>query len=60
MSYDYRLAPKSRAIKAGVEPGRAGSFDLLPEFQCRHLLSKEARPKSEKPDVGAFGYAAGK
>jgi len=58
-SYDYRLTTQSKARKAGINPGKAGVFNLLPAFQYLHPLAKEPRPKSTKPDIGAFGFMGG-
>ena len=53
-TYDYRLKGASPAIGAGTAPGRAGDFSLMPEFEYRHPMDKQARPASTKPDAGAF------
>jgi len=53
-AYDFRLKAGSPAIGAGVDPGKAGDFSLMPEFEYRHPMDKQARPRSAKPAAGAF------
>ena len=55
--YDYSLKPSSPALHAGIDPGKAGDFSLMPLFQYHHPLNREPRPKSAKPDVGAYAVA---
>ena len=51
--YDFRLSPKSPALGAGIEPGRAGDFNLRPESYFRDPVSKAALPAGGRLNVGA-------
>ena len=50
---DYRLAPQSPARGAGIDPGKAGDFSLVPLFYYRHPLGAEPRPAGDRLNVGA-------
>jgi hypothetical protein len=50
---DYRLTPQSPALRAGIDPGKAGDFSLVPMFYYRHPLGADPRPTDEKLDIGA-------
>ncbi|MEQ1602975.1 MAG: right-handed parallel beta-helix repeat-containing protein [Methylophilaceae bacterium] len=54
-TFDYRLLPASAAIDQGMDPGLAANgFKLRPEFQYRHPLGGEVRPRQGAIDVGAY------
>lgn len=57
---DYRLLTKSPAAGAGVDPGKAGDFDLMPAFYYEHPLASGKRERKEKPDLGACPVASGR
>ena len=50
---DYRLAPRSPALGAGIDPGKAGGFNLMPNVYYRHPLGSAPRPAAAPPDLGA-------
>ncbi len=52
---DYHLAPGSAAIGAGINPGKAGSFDLTARSQYALSLGEEPRSVKTPPDLGAYG-----
>ncbi len=54
---DFRLAADSPSRAAGIDPGMAGDFPLLPKFQYRHPLGKIPRPAMNPPDMGAYACA---
>ncbi len=51
---DYRLKPSSPARGAGVDPGKAGGYPLAPELQYVHPCQTRKRPKTTRPNVGAY------
>ena len=51
--YDYRLTPQSPALGAGIDPGKAGKFELAPKFFYRQPLGGEPL-KEEKLNAGAL------
>ena len=51
--YDYRLAPRSPALGAGIDPGKAGDFILTPKAYYRHPVEATPRPAGEKLNIGA-------
>lgn len=51
--FDFRLAPKSPALGAGIEPGRAGDFNLRPESYFRDPVRAAALPVGGRLNVGA-------
>ena len=54
--YDYRLRPGSPAIAQGLDPGRAGTFDLTPADEYLHPCRAAPRPPAAPPDVGALAF----
>ena len=52
--YDHHLRPTSPAVGAGTDPGKLGSFVLLPAFQYRDPRDKEVRAGGSRVDVGAY------
>jgi hypothetical protein len=63
--YDYHLLPSSPAVDAGIDPGSAREFPLLPPDEYAHPAGSVPRTLSGRPDVGAFecapsmGFATG-
>lgn len=55
--FDYRLAPGSPAIDAGVDLPDADGFRRIPEFEYAHPLSGRPRSRTGPLDVGAFEFA---
>jgi hypothetical protein len=52
-------AAATAAIDRGVEPGRAGDFDLTPAWHYRAVADWEPRTTAgEKIDAGAFEFRA--
>lgn len=51
--YDYRLTPRSPALGAGNDPGKAGDFSLAPKFYFRQPVGAVTRPAGEKLNIGA-------
>lgn len=51
--YDYRLTPRSPALGAGIDPGKAGDFSLAPTFYYRQPVGAVMRPVGEKLNIGA-------
>jgi hypothetical protein len=56
LSFDYRLKPNAKAVNAGIDPGSAHDFSLMPTDQYVHKAGSEPRPKSGKIDVGAYEW----
>jgi hypothetical protein len=56
--FDYRLAPGSQAIDAGVDPGQVDGVSLLPVSQYVHPLRAMRRPVVGPLDVGAEEFDA--
>jgi hypothetical protein len=56
-AFDYRLKPASPAIDAGVHPGMAKDFDLVPRFEYVHPLSRRTRSSIGPIDLGAYENA---
>jgi hypothetical protein len=57
--FDYHLPAGSPAIDAGVNPGTAQGFDLMPKYQYVHPLGQELRKPIDAPDIGAYEFAGG-
>ncbi len=53
---DFRLAPHSAAIGAGIAPGQEGGFDLTPHFEYAAPEALAPRPQHTPPDVGAYEW----
>lgn len=51
---DFRLAPGSPAIDAGVDTTSIDGIDLVPRFEYVHPVGKRPRPIKGRLDVGAF------
>lgn len=51
--YDYRLTRHSKAVGAGVDPGRAGDVSLEPRYYYRDPVAGTPRPAGEKLHIGA-------
>jgi hypothetical protein len=56
LRFDYRLKRGSPAIDAGINPGTAKGFNLVPEFEYVHPLGHQARSASRAIDIGAYEY----
>src|SRR5262249_1910298 len=56
-AFDYRLAPGSKAIDAGIDPGVANGFSLVPTEQYVHTTHSEARPLVGPIDLGAYEFS---
>lgn len=54
--YDYRLAPGSPAIDAGIDPGSVDGVSLAPVSQYLHPLRATRRPVVGRLDVGAYEF----
>jgi uncharacterized protein (TIGR03437 family) len=52
--YNFMPGPDSPALNNGSDPGKVGSFSLMPEAQYRHPACLETRLVSGALDVGAF------
>jgi hypothetical protein len=57
--FDYHLLAGSPAIDAGMNPGTAGGFDLMPKYQYVHPLAWEPRKPAGAIDLGAYEFTAG-
>ncbi|HKU36896.1 MAG TPA: right-handed parallel beta-helix repeat-containing protein, partial [Polyangiales bacterium] len=53
---DYHLSASSPARGKAVDPGKADSFALTPEYEYLHPAGKVARPKVA--DLGAFEFGS--
>ena len=51
--YDYRLAPRSAALATGIDPGKAGDFNLAPNAYYRHPIGSVPRPVDARLNIGA-------
>ncbi|MBI3708340.1 MAG: hypothetical protein HY246_11795 [Proteobacteria bacterium] len=56
-NYDVRLLPRSPAIDAGVDPGRANGVNLWPEAEYVHPASERRRQRVGRIDIGAYEFA---
>ncbi|MFO1052485.1 MAG: PKD domain-containing protein [Planctomycetota bacterium] len=56
--YDFRLAPGSAAIDAGIAAGGAYGTALVPAFEYRDVATCVPRVDGGAPDVGAFAFVA--
>jgi hypothetical protein len=56
-SFDYRLSSDSPAIDAGVRPGPAGSYLLVPESEYVHPAGAGPRHNDGSVDIGAHEYS---
>jgi hypothetical protein len=54
--FDYRLRSGSPAIDAGVQPGTANNFELVPRFQYVHHAGHKPRTEIGPLDLGAYEY----
>lgn len=54
--FNFKLAPDSAAINAGVNPGSANDVSLTPTLEYVHPIGKKNRSISGALDVGAFEY----
>ncbi len=52
--FDYHLNAGSPAIDAGVAPGSAHGFELIPIAEYVHPLSQQSRPQVRALDLGAY------
>ncbi len=55
-AYDYHLLPGSPAINAGIDPGFAAAYPLVPQFEYVHPASATLRLAAGIPDIGAYEY----
>lgn len=55
--HDYRLTAQSPALNAGVDPGMAGGFSLVPAFYYSKYLESAPRPKADMLNLGACPVA---
>jgi hypothetical protein len=51
---DFRLAPGSPAVDAGVDSTSIDGIDLVPRFEYVHPAGKRPRTINGPLDVGAF------
>ena len=58
-AYDFRLAPSSPAIDAGVDPGSHNGFSLTPDHHYVHPVLSEDRVTQRIIDIGAYEYGGG-
>ena len=58
MGHDYRLAPGSAAIDAGISVGSGGGVNLNPTQQYLHPTQGETRPTNGTPDAGAYEFGS--
>ncbi len=56
--FDYRLKAGSKAIDAGVTPGKARDFDLTPRFEYLHKAQAAQREIHGPLDAGAVEFGA--
>lgn len=56
-NFDYRLRPDSKAIDAGVEPGRTPDMALRAVEEYQHKTKFIPRRTTRKPDAGAHEFA---
>jgi len=57
-SADYHLVAGSTAIDAGVNPGAAGTYGLMPLFEYREAADKVVRQVASALDLGAYESGA--
>jgi hypothetical protein len=55
-NYDYRLKAESPAIGAGIDPGMAGIFSLLPAAEYEHPVHWRPIAIDGPIDIGAYQY----
>lgn len=53
---DYRPVLGSDLIDAGIDPGTANNFHLLPSFEYQNALASSPRPLIQNVDVGAYEF----
>ena len=53
---DYHLTAGSRAIDAGIDPGRSSGFTLTPVAEPSQPFGEEPRPRIGALDLGAYEY----
>jgi len=56
--FDFRLAPGSPAVDAGIEVGTVDGVDLQPRFEYVHPASTRPRPADGPLDMGAYEGSA--
>jgi uncharacterized protein (TIGR03437 family) len=52
--YNFVLGPASPALDKAGDPGKAGTFSLVPEMQYRHPACLERRTAAGALDIGAY------
>jgi hypothetical protein len=57
-AFDYHLEGRSAAIDAGIDPGVANGFALIPTQQYVHQADTEARPVVGAIDLGAYEFSS--
>jgi hypothetical protein len=58
MNFDYRHAPGSPAIDAGIDPGAADGVSRVPVAHSVHRAGEEPRATRGRTDLGAYEAAA--
>jgi hypothetical protein len=56
-SFDYRPTSNTPGINAGVTPGSAGTFSLVPVYQYQHPAQRTTRSAVGTIDVGAYEFS---
>ncbi|MBW2341901.1 MAG: right-handed parallel beta-helix repeat-containing protein [Deltaproteobacteria bacterium] len=54
--YNLCLNPNSKAINAGIDPGKVHGISLTPVAEYMHPISRRDRPRIGPLDVGAFEF----
>jgi len=55
-NFDFHLKKNSPAIDAGIDPGSANGFSLVPQWQYKHVAGKEKRKIAGQIDIGAYEF----
>lgn len=55
-AYDYQITADSPARGAAATPGTADGFDLTPQYEYQHPLSRREREQDADLDIGAYEY----
>jgi hypothetical protein len=55
-NYDYHLSGNSVLINQGSNPGSAGMYDLIPQFEYYHSSAGFPRSIVDAIDIGAYEY----